>query len=269
MDKDNKYGALEIQERLLTLLKRFHSFCVENDIKYSLDWGSLLGAVRHKGFIPWDDDLDIMVNRENYYKIVKAIKESSELVLENQNLKTLWIGRVRFAQDDHKTIYPPTIDILIMDNAPDGNLARKWRIIKALMLQGMLKVYPNFKKGNFIMRMSTFFTFYLGKLFSREIKLCWYDKLAQRSNGKPTKNITSYFEEYNCLGKYYSPDLLDNVILVPFEDTEAYIVSDYRTCLTTQFGPDYMTPPKESERKPSHIEKTKKRQQINIKQKHA
>lgn len=269
MDIDNKYGALVIQERLLPLLKRFHSFCLEHDIKYSLDWGSLLGAVRHKGFIPWDDDLDIMVNRENYCKIVNTIKENSELVLENQNLKTLWIGRVRFAQDDHKTIYPPTIDILIMDNAPDGKLARKWRIFKALMLQGMLKVYPNFKKGNIIMRMSTFFTYYFGKLFSRETKLRWYDRLAQRSNDKPTKNITSYFEEYSCQGKYYSPNLLDNVVLASFEDTEAYIVKDFNTCLTIQFGPDYMTPPKESERKPSHIEKTKRIQQKYAQQKHA
>lgn len=261
MDKENVYGALALQEKLLRLLKSFHKFCIDNNIQYSLDWGSLLGAVRHKGFIPWDDDLDIMVDRKNYYKIMSAIQESHELIYENKNLRTLWIGRIRWANVDDD-IYPPTIDIIIMDKAPDGGLARKWRIFLSLMYQGMLKVYPIFNKGNIVMRLSTIFTYYFGKLFSREMKLRWYDKLARRSEGKKTRNITSYFEEYSCLGKYYSPDLLDNVIAVPFEDTEAYIVRDYQECLTIQFGPDYMTPPKESDRKPMHTVKAKKIQEL-------
>ena len=70
MDLENKYGTLEIQKELLLLLQEVHNFCVSNDITYSIAYGSLLGAVRHKGFIPWDDDLDIMVDRENYKKIL-------------------------------------------------------------------------------------------------------------------------------------------------------------------------------------------------------
>ena len=70
MDTRNEYGTLEIQKELLNLLRVFHKFCQDNNIQYSLAWGSLLGAIRHKGFIPWDDDLDVMMDRKNYNKFV-------------------------------------------------------------------------------------------------------------------------------------------------------------------------------------------------------
>ena len=66
----------EIQEELLILLKKFHSICMENGIKYSLYAGTLIGAVREKGFIPWDDDVDISFTRAEYEKFRKVITEA-------------------------------------------------------------------------------------------------------------------------------------------------------------------------------------------------
>ena len=64
------------------MLKVFDKICTENGIKYWLSYGTLLGAVRHGGFIPWDDDLDVEMLREDYLKLEKVFKETDKYVLQ-------------------------------------------------------------------------------------------------------------------------------------------------------------------------------------------
>ena len=64
----------EVQHISLELLKEVHEFCVENDVKYTLFSGTLIGAIRHHGFIPWDDDLDIAMPRPDYEKFIHSFK---------------------------------------------------------------------------------------------------------------------------------------------------------------------------------------------------
>ncbi len=66
----NEYGLAERQNELLNMLKDVDKILTGNGIAYSLCGGTLLGAIRHKGFIPWDDDVDIMLDRKNYKKMV-------------------------------------------------------------------------------------------------------------------------------------------------------------------------------------------------------
>ena len=71
----------EIKEVEINLLKKFHSFCVDNHIRYFISHGTLLGALRYKGFIPWDDDLDVLVPREDYDRLISIYPDSEELKL--------------------------------------------------------------------------------------------------------------------------------------------------------------------------------------------
>lgn len=70
---DNRVKTIELE-----LLSYIHNFCVEHDIKYYIAWGTLLGAVRHQGFIPWDDDIDIVLFREDYDKLLSLSNQISE-----------------------------------------------------------------------------------------------------------------------------------------------------------------------------------------------
>src|SRR5215217_8007431 len=73
------------QMRMLEMLDVFDSICRKHDIKYWLDWGTLLGAKRHGGFIPWDDDLDLSILRSDYKKLLSVLKEE---LPENLKLQT-------------------------------------------------------------------------------------------------------------------------------------------------------------------------------------
>lgn len=73
-----------IQSKLLNMLEWFHSYCLENEIPYYIVGGSMLGAIRHRGFIPWDDDIDIVIPRPDYNRLLTLFtKQKDHYLLES------------------------------------------------------------------------------------------------------------------------------------------------------------------------------------------
>ena len=90
----------DIQGISLDILKDIHNFCVEKNIKYTLFAGTLIGAIRHHGFIPWDDDLDIAFTRPEYEKFVKSYesKNGYQLFARERQEKDIYISFARVCE---------------------------------------------------------------------------------------------------------------------------------------------------------------------------
>lgn len=239
-----------LQLELLDMMKSLDEFCRFHDIKYSLGYGSLLGAIRHKGFIPWDDDLDIIVDRENYNKIIKTVKEYG---LGNyQLIKDLWIPRVA----KHISLGGKNgflcIDILVFDNKPDSRLKAFLKLFFILLLQGMLKKNIN-KKRSLFSKVLSIITLVIGKLFPVSTKQNWYEIVSQWGNEKRTKLLKPYHGEFTDLMKEeHKSDFLKNYIDVEFEGCSFMCVKEWDEILRETFG-NYMELPPVEERVPKHI----------------
>lgn len=243
MDIDNIYGTLDLQKKILLLLKEFHALCSEYNIIYSLGYGSLLGAVRHKGFIPWDDDADIIMKRKDFERLKESIRLSEILDFEYQTEKSMWIGRIRFKHNTGKDKYLPTIDVFVIDNVPNNYCIAKIKLFLIYMIQGMVKYKLVLEKGSIIMRICAFVTWLMGKPFSQKKKWEWYESISKIGNNDKTNFIESYNTIFEYIHISFNKNILDKVNLVPFEDTVMFIMDGYDEFLKKHYG-NYMKLPK-------------------------
>lgn len=250
MDVNNEYGVLDVQKDLLKLLKEFDHFCIANNIKYSVIGGTLLGAIRHKGFIPWDDDLDVFVDRENYRKLKNSLP-SDKLGIDSRPNTSFWVDKLKFLDKmDDKTEL--VIDVFVLDNLPDNKLAAYLKINTLRFLQGMIKPRPRFSEYPIVYRAISILLWLLGRLFSKEIKLKLYHFVSVWGNRKETKSKMISNDEFGLLPVKYPYNIMNSTIRLSFENIEVSGISQYDRYLTLIYG-DYMTPPNESERVPRHI----------------
>lgn len=245
MDVENKYGTLAIQQELLTLLKEFHACCVANNVKYSLAYGSLLGAIRHKGFIPWDDDVDVIVTRNEFKKLQKVMQNTSTFHWDYMTKTALWVGRVRMKNRKLTTTeIPPTIDVFIFDNVPDNAFLAKLKLLSILFAMGMVKGKPDLSRFKFVMKVAALLSWLFGRLLPSNIKYSLIEFLSECCNLTESRNISCYNTVFLYMGKIFSKSMMSGYDNIQFEDTTLSIMKGYDEFLTTTYG-DYMTPPKE------------------------
>lgn len=243
----------KIQEAAKEILKAFHDVCEKNQIKYSMAYGTLLGSVRHKGFIPWDDDIDVFMVRSEYerfravfnderyelldwdidekypYLFPKIRKKDTVLIENNISDINYNIG-----------VY---IDIFILDEAPTGVRA----CFKKVEFTVKYKLY----------RLSVLNDSQLNSAFRLAAKPLkrgtLYHKLAKKCSDVYKKEKGCFLRDASMPDKsmYLKKEEMDRLSLVAFGEESFWGSDNYDEILTRFYG-KYMELPEEEDRVSNH-----------------
>lgn len=259
----------EIQTIILDVYKEFKRICDENGLRYFAIGGTCIGAIRNKGFIPWDDDMDVAMPFEDYIRFQKIVQknlnEPYELFcpgerkyhlvrfLKLHNKKTTFV-------EQNRVKYPETymgvfMDIMPLVGFPENHKMGKCHIRKCRIYLAIhnacnlrLKDKPTLKSKIFSL-VSKPFT--IGKPFNHY--LLKYQELISRYKFGETKDVFFAWRvpleaPYKNIFPY---EIFAESISVPFEDTEMRVPKDYDCYLKMDFG-DYMKLPPEDKRMGGH-----------------
>ena len=262
-DENGKVTVRDVQEVLLVILKDIDAVCRRHDIPYWLNGGSALGAVRHKGFIPWDDDADIAMMREDFNRFIEAMKEDcpDQYVFQcfatddrynvlipgmKIRMKGTYLKEVNFLLSNRCTGYDGCdgifVDVFVYDYvSPDKfrdlppRLLNQLLMVPEVIADNLLHINPiGIKK--LIMKNTIAYGRRNEKKHSDYIgfDLTWVWK-------NPMKPFIFRYED------------IFPVQYVPFEDTKLPIAHHPHEFLTMGIGKDYMKLPPEDKRMAKHI----------------
>ena len=252
----------ELKALELGIMKKLHTFCMEHGITYYLAYGTLLGAVRHNGFIPWDDDIDIQIPREDYNRFLtefQKVQDNYRLKVVNARTKP-YFGRnfskvidldtivvePKYKDNDEIGVF---VDIWPMDGTPKWSPWRKAVILYAKLLSKIqLASSTDFRQEESILRkLAVIFC----NVFSSKRLVEVIDRIATRYK----VSDSDYVNVYCGVEGEFDKRAYNEGILHSFEDVEFNIPAGYDYILKKCYG-DYMRLPPEAQQKPHHIMNT-------------
>ena len=250
-----------LQKVQLMMLKDFIKICEENDITYFVIGGSLLGAVRHNGFIPWDDDIDVIMFRKDFEKLDKVFRENPSdkyhlfnvlneetyhytfcrFNLKNTILEEWWAKQVDYTVN----IF---IDIFIIDKIPDNNIKRfihRWTCftLNQMVLYSIIK-HENESKIKEIIQQAAYYILKIIPISPMTIKKRCIKSYTKYENIECKQYCD--FPSVHLMPIYEKKDFFP-LKKVKFEDIYVNVPNDYDKILTRLYG-NYMELPPEDKR---------------------
>lgn len=240
------------QLKMLEILSFVDDFCKQNNINYWLSSGTCLGAVRHHGFIPWDDDVDIEMMREDYDKFVKLFKETDQFALQTYKNDKFYYTPFAKVREKDSVIYDSLykykgvfIDVLCLEYSSRFCALMTQYAHRLLLGNPYNRLKKEKNKTVFKVRSSLF----------RINKKMFYTFV-------PVVRLLSKITGKNKLRHTYGTDWVNNIrmeseifplIRVTFENKDYPVPGNYHAYLTRIYG-DYMSIPPESELPQLHVQ---------------
>ena len=253
----------ELKKIQLEILDTVATFCDEYNIKYWLYAGTLLGAIRHKGYIPWDDDIDLGMLKKDYDRFAELFNKSNTryklISFENAPESFLYFAKVI---DTSTVLYEPDetgiklaiyVDIFIINNAPDDDkIVQKMFKFRDICIRCNLgRKLPLFTKptrGGLLRRLAVYGFRLMMRVFPRYYFVRKIIENSRRYAEQETKRFGDFLgENYVLVDK----SVLDVMINCEFEGKNYKIPAEYDTVLRKLYG-DYMQLPPEEKRVSTH-----------------
>lgn len=259
----------EVQSASLQVLKKVTKICEENKIRYCLTYGTLIGAIRHNGFIPWDDDIDIMMPRPDYEKLLNYFKDNEQdlypLKLFNMETCKDYPYMISRISDDRYVLKVQNekdygigvfIDIYPIDGVGNSleegqELLKKTCKYASLIFLSTRKYYHVGTTKGLMRKIIKFPSFYFAKLLGKDFFVKRLVHLVD-THIYDTSNYVACPIWDNRPYWVFKKDILENLKKHTFEDLEFYIPDDYDSFLRMIYG-DYMKLPPERDRIYHHL----------------
>ena len=253
----------------LEIAKEVHQFCVSNNIKYSLGYGSLLGAIRHKGYIPWDDDIDILIPRPDYDRFCQIFKshrfklatpENSYIAYARvyDNKKTFCRTLGRWLKYEREGAF---VDIFPMDavsSEQEAFISQRDRAKNVLQMQldnrgakknllDLFRILP-LKEALKSLKETLHKRYFYENETDMDVISQRYQEIMRENNWQDAEYcaLLAYINRYSC--KQIPVKYWENLILTDFEDTQLYVFKEYDKVLTSLYGGNYMQIPSKEKR---------------------
>ena len=249
-DGYRKLDETEIKELELGVMDYIHRLCQKENINYSLAYGTLLGAVRHKGYIPWDDDIDISLTREEYDKLYQAVLRDNDPIYkvaswENDSRYPYPFYRVYDARTVYENNYIENdielgicVDVFPFDNYADVN-----KDMVKLDTYRRLSVYTLYGIHSKNAGLKNIVRYLLVLVFRLTRVKTWNKKMNLLSMQANDNDFIDYLMENKRTSTKFEKTLLDKVMDSPFEDRTYKIPEASHQILSAIYGDDFMEIP--------------------------